>query len=99
MARSLDIPERQIAIDHWDDEQGFFWHHRVLLVGAGNGKWIWATPDFEVQFHDLSTHQVVPIPRNSAFPERVTGGRYWCTQHRGPWMYKARKPSSGQPSS
>ena len=32
------------------------------------------------------------------FPERVTGGRYWCTQHRGPWMYKARKPSSGQPS-
>ena len=76
MARSLDIPERQIAIDHWDDEQGFFWHHRVLLVGAGNGKWIWATPDLEVQFHDLSTHQVVPIPRNSAFPERVTGHLY-----------------------
>lgn len=23
------------------------------------------------------------------FPERVTGGRYWCTQHRGPWPYKA----------
>ena len=33
------------------------------------------------------------------FPERVTGGRYWCTQHRGPWMYTARKASSGQPSS
>lgn len=23
------------------------------------------------------------------FPERVTGGRNWCTQHRGPWPYKA----------
>ena len=76
MARSLDIPERQIAIDHWDDEPGFYWHHRVLLIGAGSGKWIWATPDLEVQFHDLSTHQVVPIPRNSMFPERVTGHLY-----------------------
>ena len=32
------------------------------------------------------------------YPERITGGKYWCTQHRGPWMYSARKASSGQPS-
>lgn len=24
-----------------------------------------------------------------AFPERITGGRYWCTQHRGPFRYDA----------
>ena len=48
----------------------------MLLVGAGNRKWIWATPDLEVQFHDLTTHQVVPIPRNSVFPERVRGHLY-----------------------
>lgn len=21
------------------------------------------------------------------YPERVTGGRFWCTQHHGPWTY------------
>ena len=76
MARSLDIPEAQVAVDFFDDPNGFFFHVRVLLVPAGAGKWIWATPDHSVQFGDLAEHRVVPIPRNAPFPRRLAGQLY-----------------------
>ena len=71
----MDIPERQIAIDYYDDEN-FSWHHRILLIGAGNGRWILATPDLEVQYQDLSERRVVPLPRGARFPQRVRGDIY-----------------------
>jgi hypothetical protein len=74
-ARALDIAERQIAIDYYEDEQ-FSWHHRILLISAGNGRWILATPDHEVQYQDLSDKRVVPLPRGARFPVRVRGDIY-----------------------
>ena len=76
MARSLDIPEAQVAIDFFDDPNGFFFHVRVLLVPAGGGRWIWATPDHSVQFGDLTSHRVIPIPRNAPCPSRLAGQLY-----------------------
>jgi len=46
-------------------------------------------PSDEVLLHDRG----VAMPdRNwwletKGYPERITGGRYWCTQHRGPFRY------------
>ncbi|CAK0812001.1 unnamed protein product, partial [Prorocentrum cordatum] len=68
--------EAQVAIDFFDDPNGFLFHVRVLLVPAGAGKWIWVTPDHSVQFGDLTTHRVVPLPRNSPFPRRLAGQLY-----------------------
>ncbi|CAK0873972.1 unnamed protein product [Prorocentrum cordatum] len=58
MERSLEIPEAQVAIDFFDDENGFNFHVRVLLVPAGAGKWLWITLDCAVQFGDLTAHRV-----------------------------------------
>ena len=72
--RSLDIAEPQVAIDLFGDV--FQWHMRVLLVNAGGGKWIFLTPDLEVQFSDLAEHRVVPVPRSTVFPARVRDSLY-----------------------
>ena len=74
-ARTLDISERQVAVSYWDD-QDFQWHVRVLLVGGGAGKWVWVTPDHEVQYGDLATHTVIALPRNGEYPDRVRGNVY-----------------------
>ena len=30
--KSLDIAEKQVLIDYWDDPAEFYWHHRILLL-------------------------------------------------------------------
>ena len=83
-ARTLDILERQALIDFWGDEDGFFWHHRILLLpGASPGRWIVATPDLEVQFTDISEHRVVPLARAEEFPADYRG-----------YIYSSMPPSS-----
>ena len=69
---SLDIEEAQVAIDFYDDADGFFWHHRVLLHRLDGARWVVATPKLDVETVDLALHRVVPIGRNVAnFPARV----------------------------
>eukprot|EP00969_Alexandrium_andersonii_P352103 15436937-Alexandrium_andersonii.AAC.1 len=75
-ARTLDVPEAQICIDYFDDEN-FPWHHRLLLVsGASAGEWVVATPDGEIQLARLSDHRVVALQRHAPFPARVRGQVY-----------------------
>jgi len=67
---SLDIPERQVLVPYWEEDLP--WHHRVLLVHVGNGKWIWATPDFAVQVGDVTGFtNIYVLERNGAFPQRA----------------------------
>ena len=69
---SLDIEEAQVAIDFFDDEDGFFWHHRLLLQRLDGARWVVATPTLDIETVDLSQHRVVPIGRNVAsFPDRI----------------------------
>ena len=68
---SLDIDERQVLVYYLDDNVPY--HHRVLLAKLEAGRWIWATPDFDVQVADLTdrerVRQLVPVLRNSPFPD------------------------------
>eukprot|EP00959_Pyramimonas_sp_CCMP1952_P414914 8693464-Pyramimonas_sp.AAC.1 len=55
MERSLDIKEFQVLVHYPSDDDGFFWHMRILLVRAG-GAGVWATlaPTLDLHTHDLS---------------------------------------------
>eukprot|EP00971_Amphidinium_carterae_P127716 2530224-Amphidinium_carterae.1 len=72
--RALDILEKQVAIDFFQDQ--YHWHHRVLLLPAGQGKWIVCTPDHEVQFQDLTEHRVIALPRGAVVPSRIVDSFY-----------------------
>ena len=74
-ARSLDTVLSQVVIDYFDDAT-FQWHHRVLLVQLEGPRWIVVTPDGNVHVLDLSAHRVIPVRRNSAFPDSVRGNVY-----------------------
>ena len=69
---SLDVEEKQVAVHYWDDAY-FLWQTRWLLVPAGSGRWIWATPDLEVQMGVLATPRVMPIARRSLLPAAIRG--------------------------
>ena len=65
---TLDVPERQVLMDIFNDVNGFHWHHRLLLVALGDGKWICCTPDQSVQRINLGDHRIVILGRNAAYP-------------------------------
>ncbi|CAK0795784.1 unnamed protein product, partial [Prorocentrum cordatum] len=62
-----------VAIDFFDDPNGFKFHVRALLVPAGASSWIWATLDHGEQFGDFTTHLVAPPRRNAPFLRRPAG--------------------------
>lgn len=73
-ARALDIECRQCLVDFFEDPNLLRWHHRLLLIPSNKdeGKWICATPDYDVQVIDLSQHRVLPLRRGQLLPpERV----------------------------
>ena len=49
---------------------------RLLMIPAGSGRWVWCTPDLEVQMGDLAVHRVVPLTRAAPLPVAVRGFRY-----------------------
>eukprot|EP00974_Lingulodinium_polyedra_P000836 78836-Lingulodinium_polyedra.AAC.1 len=55
--KSLDVGPGQVLIDFFDDFEGYFWHHRLLLIGGQAGRWITSSPDFELAVTDLSAHR------------------------------------------
>ena len=71
--RTMDTELKQVLIDFFDDEEGFFWHHRLLLVKGDPGIWIAATRTLGIQRLDLNAHRVLPLTRVSAFPPEVQG--------------------------
>ena len=75
--KTLNIPEKQVLVDLWEDECDFFWHHRNLLVPTiASGKWICATPDYEVALVDLSERRIVSIAKDEVFPSDYRGYIY-----------------------
>ena len=71
--RTLDTELKQVLVDFFDDEEGYFWHHRLLVVKGDPGIWIAATPTLGIQRLDLSEHRVLPLSRVGAFPPEVRG--------------------------
>ena len=75
--KSLDIAEKQVLIDYWDDPAEFYWHHRILLLPTQEpGRWVTATPDYAVETQDLSEHRIIPVQRNAEFPVDYRGYIY-----------------------
>ena len=75
---TLDIPERQLLVDFFDDENGFLWHHRILMVHVTGTVWIVVTPDLSVQQLDVATKRLVVLPRNGPFPADRAAATYAC---------------------
>ena len=73
--RALDLDVPQVAVDYFDDEGGFPWHHRLLLVKLGEGsRWAAATPTHEIEVVNLDQHRVVPLVRGAEVPPRCREG-------------------------
>ena len=66
---TLDSALPQILVGVDDSE--FYWHHRLLVVDLGSGKWIAVSPDLEPEVLDLTSKQLIPLKRNSPFPGRA----------------------------
>ena len=79
MALVPDVPERVVAIDFFEDEDGLlkFWHARILLAATPTaGVCIAGTPDYDVESLELKNHRVVPCTRGAAYPVRVRDELY-----------------------
>lgn len=77
-ALTLDLPEKQVLVDFFDDPNQLRWHHRLLLQPtAAAGIWVCATPDFDVERIDLNRHRVQALGRNCSFPGGHVGEVYY----------------------
>ena len=72
-ARALDIPLRQCLVNYDEDENGLFWHQRILVSRGPNLQWIWVTPTRSVQLGDLSDLNIFPLQRNKPLPPHLLG--------------------------
>lgn len=63
-----DIPEIQLLVECPNDQNGFYWHHRILLKKISNGVWLTLTPDLEISRRDLNIQNHIVLDRNSPFP-------------------------------
>lgn len=53
-----------------DDENGYRWHHHVLLIRGPNQRWIWARPGGGVESANIGSHRVFPLPGGQSILER-----------------------------
>jgi len=77
---TLDLSEKQILIDFFDDANGLIWHHRVLLAHVRDTTWVVCTPDLSVQRLDVAAHRLIMLPRAGAFPADRIQQIYGCDQ-------------------
>lgn len=78
--KSLDIPEKQVIIDR--RLRNMRWQSRVLLVHVGDSRWIWGTPDEDVEMVDLKDFPGFrTIDRDKEFPETIIDAGLWCFEN------------------
>ena len=73
---ALDIEERQALIDYFDDDAGFYWHHRVLFLKGDGSRWVVGTPDGDVSSLDMGLHRIIPLERGERIPAAVVDQAY-----------------------
>ena len=68
MAKSLDIPERQILL-YFEGDLATPWHHRILMERIGGSRWIVVTPTFDIEVVDLTeAEDLRPVDRDALLP-------------------------------
>ena len=65
---TLDLPERQVLVNFPDDVD-YQWHHLLLLLRGGAGKWFVGDPYGQVRLLDPTAMLVVPLDRDAPFPD------------------------------
>lgn len=69
---TLDVSDPQILLHFPLDPNGFTEHHRLLLCRLGPGRWVAASPDYELEVLDLNN------PRQKKFVPSTLGGIGVC---------------------
>ena len=72
---TLDVEQKQLLV-HYEDDEDYAWHHRLLLIPLGGASLIWATPDLEIERADVDQFRVAVLARASAFPTRYVNDIY-----------------------
>eukprot|EP00972_Heterocapsa_arctica_P052964 7798519-Heterocapsa_arctica.AAC.1 len=65
---TLDIVEPQVIVEYPEDENGFFWHHRVLMKRVNGPRWIAMMPDEALVNLDLDAIRHIVVDRAAEFP-------------------------------
>lgn len=74
--RTLDIKEAQVLVHFAPDPNGLTDHHRILLCRVSPGRWVAASPDFELGILDLNTQRHTVLRRRAAFPGHLLASTY-----------------------
>eukprot|EP00435_Cladocopium_sp_Y103_P074179 s45_g47.t1 len=74
--RTLDIPELQMLVEFPGDANGLDFHHRIFWFRVDRSVWIISTPDADVYEEDYDGVTVVPLSRNSLYPQGYAGQMY-----------------------
>ena len=84
-AKALDVGFKQCLVDFFEGDSDFNWHMRLLIHPSplGDGRWVAATPDLEIEVIDLGKHRVVPLTRKGDIPRTRSTTRTSST--RLPW--------------
>ena len=69
MTDGVDVSDPQVIIEYPDDDEGFYWHHRILIRRVAGPRWVGLTPDFDLENIDLSTRNHKIVERGGAFPQ------------------------------
>ena len=73
---ALDVPYQRWLVGCLDDDEGFYWLHRIRLLRGSGQKWFWLTPDGETQYADFGGRRVVCLRRAAPFPNQHLGNFY-----------------------
>ena len=68
---TLDVAEPQLLLHFPHDQNGLTYHHRLLVVKLGPGRWVASSPDHELEVLDLTGRQYRVLTRRSAFPADI----------------------------
>ena len=64
---SLDIEDTQVLVHYESDRVPY--HHRILVRRLEGSRWIWITPDYDVQVVDVSSVDLYSMGRAERFPD------------------------------
>ena len=73
---TLDVADPQILLHFGADPNGFTEHHRLLLCKLGPGRWVAASPDYDLEILDLNNRQHTVLGRRSPFPAHLVNVVY-----------------------
>ena len=68
---TLDISEPQVLLNFPGDANGLTEHHRILLSRLGPGRWVAASPDYDLEILDLNNRRHTVLGRRSRFPDHL----------------------------